>query len=59
MKEKIKNAIAVIFLICCWSFVAIGSMLLIATGCDSANTMDQIRQQIKNESMISGGFGGY
>lgn len=59
MKEKIKNAIAVIFLVCFWAFIGIGSMLLIASGRDSSDPTDSIRQQIKNESMISGGFGGY
>ncbi len=59
MKEKIKNAIAVILLVCFWVFVGIGGMLLIAAGCDSADPIDPIRRQIKNESMISGGFGGY
>lgn len=59
MKEKIKNAIVVILLVCFWAFVGIGSMLLIASGCDSTDPTDSIRQQIKNESMISGGFGRY
>lgn len=53
MKEKIKNVIAAAFLILWFLFIAVASIWI------PAYEPDPMLQKIKEESMISGGFGGY
>lgn len=52
MKPKIENAVGIFFLSC---FIFIAAISI----CLPESEPDPVRQRIKEESMISGGFGGY